>query len=73
MEPKYICCVKDEGAVDHRIVTRWFKKFCLGYKNVDHQASSGKPKTRDSNLMLQTTEVILVSSTVRVSGEIEIS
>ena len=28
---KNICCMKDEGAVDHSTVNRWFKKFCLGW------------------------------------------
>ena len=29
---KNICSVKGESTVDHSIVTRWFKKFCLDCK-----------------------------------------
>ena len=38
----------DEGIVDPSIVTRWLKKFCLSFKNLDNQAMSGQPKTVDS-------------------------
>ena len=34
---KNICYIKGESAVDYRIVTRWLKKFCSGYKNLDNQ------------------------------------
>ena len=50
---KNICCVVDEGAVDHSTVTRWWKEFCLGYKNLHYQAKSGRPKTVDSEAVLQ--------------------
>ena len=33
---KIICCEKGEGTVIHK----WFKKFRLGCKNLDNQASS---------------------------------
>ena len=42
---KNICGAKNEGVVDHRTVTRWFKKICSGYKNFDNQARSGKHLT----------------------------
>ena len=42
---KNICCAKDEGAVDPSRVTGWFKKFCLGFKNLNDQAKTGRPKT----------------------------
>ena len=29
--------IKDEDIVDYSTVTRWFKKFCLGYKNLNTQ------------------------------------
>ena len=45
---KNICRAKDDGAVDHSTVTRWFKRFCLGYKNLEDQASLGRPETVDS-------------------------
>ena len=45
---KNICCAKDEDAVNHSAVTRWFKKFCKGCKNFDNQAKSDKPKTMNS-------------------------
>ena len=58
-QPKNICCVKGEGAGDHSRVTRWFKKFCLGCRNLINQVRSGRPKTMCSNW--------------RVSGELSIS
>ena len=42
---KNICCAKDEGTVDHSIVTRWLKKFRLGCKNPENQVRPGKLKT----------------------------
>ncbi|CAI9734926.1 Hypothetical predicted protein [Octopus vulgaris] len=36
---KNICCTKGEGAVDHSTVTRSFKEFHLGCKNLNEQAS----------------------------------
>ena len=42
---KNTCHAKDECAVDHSTVTRWFKKFYLSSKDLDDQAKSGKPKT----------------------------
>ena len=50
---KNICCVKDSGAVDHCTVTRWFKKCCLGCKNLDDLEKFGKPKTLESETVLQ--------------------
>ena len=40
-----IYCAKGQGAVDHTTVTRWFKKFHLGCKNLNNQ--SDKPKAVD--------------------------
>ena len=59
---KNICCTKDERAVDHSIITRWFKKFCLGCKNLNNQAMSGGPKTVDSEAVWQTIVSNLVST-----------
>ena len=33
---KNIWCAKDEGTVDHSTVTRWFKKFHSGCKNLNN-------------------------------------
>ena len=41
---KNISCAKSEGTIDNNTVTRWFKKFCSGYKNLDDQAWSDRPK-----------------------------
>ena len=49
---KNICCARGEDIVDHSRVTRWFKKFSLGYKNLDNQVRSGRSKTVDSKIML---------------------
>ena len=70
---KNICCVKGEGTVDYNTVTRWFKKFCLGYKNCNDQVRLGRPKTMDSEDLLQAIEANLVSSTWSVSGKFRIS
>ena len=48
---KDFCCSKDEVIVDHSTVTRWFKKFCSEYKNLNNQARSVRPKTIDSKAM----------------------
>ena len=45
---KNTCYEKDEGSVDHSTVTRWFKKFHSGCKNLDDQARSDRPKIMDS-------------------------
>ena len=49
-------CMKDEGALTHRTITRWFMKFCTGYKKLDDRAISDKPKTLDFEAMLQAIE-----------------
>ena len=50
---KNICCMKDEGAVDHSTVNRWFKKFCLGCKKIDDRAKSVRSKNVDSEPLLR--------------------
>ena len=66
---KNIFCTKGEGSVDHRMVTRWFKKFSLGCKNFDDHLGL----KLDFETMLQATEAYLASSTWRVSGKFGIS
>ena len=68
-----MCRAKGEGTVDPNAVTRWSKIFRLSRKNLDNQVSSGRPKTVDSGGVLQTIEENLVSSTLEVSGELDIS
>ena len=70
---KNICCAKDGGTVDNSRVTRWLKIVCLGCKNLNNQAKSGRPRSMDSETMLQAIETNLASSTWRVSGELSIS
>ena len=70
---KNICCANDEFAANHSTVTRWFKKFCSGCKNVNNQAGSGRPKSMDSKATLETLAANRVSSALRVSGELKIS
>ena len=60
---KIICCVKSEGTVDHSTVTRLFKKFCSGCKNLDNQVRSDKPKTMDIEAVLKAIEANPASST----------
>ena len=69
---KKVCYTKDKGAVIHSTVTRWFKKFCSICKNLNNQASSGKPKAVDSKVECQVIEANLGSNTWRVSGELGI-
>ena len=46
---KNIYCPKREDAVDHSRVTRWFKKFHSGYKNINDQTRTDKSKTVNAN------------------------
>ena len=45
---KNICCVKGKSGDDQSTENRWLKKYCLGYKELDDQVRSGRPKTVDS-------------------------
>ena len=47
MEATKNICVKGEDAVDHT-VTKWFKKFCSGCKNLNDLSRPGRPKTMNS-------------------------
>ena len=49
---KNICCLKGDCAIDHCKVTRWFKKFCLEYKNLENLTSSDRLTTMDSKNIL---------------------
>ena len=42
---KSICCTKCKGSVDQSKVTKYFKKFSLGYQNFNDLKRSGRPKT----------------------------
>ena len=68
-----ICCAKGEGAVDRSSVTRSFKMFCLGCKNLDNQVRRVRSKTVDSEAVLPAIDSNSVSSTQRVSGKLGIS
>ena len=60
-----VCCEEGEGAIDHSTVTRKFKNICSGYKTLDDQAKSGRPKTVESKAMLQAIEANPMSCTWR--------
>ena len=60
---KNIWCAKSEDPIDHSPVIRWFKKFCSGCKNLHNQASSGRIKTVDSVVIIQTINTNLMMST----------
>ena len=49
---KNIYCMKGEGTLDHSTVTKWLKKFCSGWKNLN-QATSGRSKTVNSEAVVQ--------------------
>ena len=70
---KNVCYAKDEGTVDPSTMTRWFKIFQLGCKNLNNQARWSRSKTMDSEAVPQAIEVNLASSTQRVSGKLIIS
>ena len=70
---KNICCILSEGVIDHSTITRGFKEFCLGCKNIVNQVRSGRPKTVDSEATFSVIENDPVSCTQRVSGELSIS
>ena len=65
-------CVKGEGRVDHSTVTRLFKEFHLGCKDLDDKARSDRPKREGSEIGLQTIEANQESRTGSVSGELGI-
>ena len=65
---KNICCMKGKGADDHNTVTWLFKKFFSDHKNLDNYARSRRPKTVDSEAVLQAMEANLVSNTQKVPG-----
>ena len=64
---KKIYCVKGESTLYHNTVTRSFKKFQSGCKNLDNQARPDRPKTLVSKAVLQTIETKQVSNTWSVS------
>ena len=70
---KNFCYVKGEGAVNHSLVTKCLKKFCLGCKKLDDQARSSWPKAIDSKAVLQAIEATPASSTQEVSSKLGIS
>ena len=72
-QPKKCSYIKCVGALDHSTATRSFEKFCLGWKHFNDQEKSGSPKTVESESILQAIEVNLVSSTRKISGELDIS
>ena len=55
---KNIYFEKGDSTVDHRTVSRWFKKFRTGCKNIDGQARPGKPKIMYSETVLQDKTVL---------------
>ena len=70
---KNICCMKNEGKVDHSTITRWFMKFCLDCKSLDNQEKSGRSKTVDFKAILHAIEATPVNSICRVLGKLIIS
>ena len=62
-----------ESTVDCSTVIRRFKKFRLGCNNLNNQARSHGPETRDFEAVLHAMAANLVSSTQRVSGELSTS
>ena len=56
-----------------QLITRWLKKFCLAWKNIDDQVVLDRLKTIDSEAMLQAIESNLASNNKRISGELGFS
>ena len=67
---KSIYFTKGEGAVDHSTVTRWCKKFCLGYKSLDNQTKSDGSKNHG---LQNSAPCHRGNSTQRISSELGIS
>ena len=68
-QPKKFVVQKMKG----QLITVWFKKFCVGCKNLDDQVKSGRAQTMESKGVLQAIGKDPVSSSQRVSGEFGIS
>ena len=63
-ETKNICGMKGEDAIDHStVVTRWFKKFCSGCKNLDNQVRTDRFKSMNSKVMVQEANMVGSSQT----------
>ena len=65
--------MKSEDTVDHQTMNGRFKKFRSGYKNLDDQVKSDRPKTVDSKTVHQAIATNPSCSICRVSGELGIS
>ena len=52
---------------------RWFQKTCLGCKDFYNQVRLGRPKTMDSDAVLQAIEANLASISWKLSGKFSIS
>ena len=81
---KNISSAKGKCAVDHNMVARWLKKFCLDCKSLDDQAKIDRLKTMDFEAMFQTIEInpesirrichlVNFMTSVKVSGAAEFS
>ena len=70
---KNICCAKGEDTVDYRTVIKWVKKFHSCCKNLENQTRSSRPKTVDSEPVLQAIEANPASSIRRISSKLGIS
>ena len=68
-----IRCPKDEVSIEHSTVKRWFKKFCLGYKNLTDWERFGRPKTMNFVAISQAIKTNPSSSTRRIFGKLSIS
>ena len=66
-------CAKGEVTIDNSTISKWLKKFCSGYRNLDDWARSCKFKSIASEAVLKAIEANLASSTWRVSVELKIS
>ena len=48
--------VEDEGTVNHSTINGWLKKFLSSSKILNDQEKSGRPKSVNSNAVLQAVE-----------------
>ena len=60
---KNIFCSKGEETVNPSAITRWLMKFHSGWKKLDDQVITGRPKGVDSETMLQAIEPNPASNT----------
>ena len=69
---RQICQVEGEGKVSNRTARKWFKQFSQGDTNLTDKKRSGRPKTINSEAILNAVEINPSTSTRRLTAELGI-